>query len=365
MIAALLLLASMLLPWYQETGFAIVAAGQSRIDDSKNAFQVYSFVEAAIFLVAAGVLVLMFARGQRKAFHLPGGDGTVVMAAGLWVMLLVFYRQLDKPDGRDGPISTSIGVSWGIFIAFLLGALLAYAGYRIRAAHVPEPDLDIAGPPPPPEPPTRPMRRKSAAPSEPPTTVAACSPSRVLEADAEPPMSPPALPRSASCSSHGPGEVPSTTRRRTPPPGRAASPPGGPNSGIEQGGARACGGRGGLTYRPNVKSRALRRDASHVEPVRAAQRAPGDPIGDALHVEPPRRSGRLFLHAAVTGRGAPPRAAAQRAAGYRRAATDRSSATSASVMPGSPVPCPASSTTTGPRRRAMPGPASRRRRAAR
>jgi hypothetical protein len=147
-VAALLLLLSMLLPWYQETGNAIVDGRLTSIKDSKNAFQVYSFVEAAIFLVAAGVLVLMFARGERRAFHLPGGDGVVVVAAGLWVMFLVFYRQLDKPDGRQaGPISTSVGVEWGIFVAFLLGALLAYAGYRILASHVPEPAVDNAPPP--------------------------------------------------------------------------------------------------------------------------------------------------------------------------------------------------------------------------
>ena len=146
-IAAVALLLSMLLPWYQETGFAIVRGRQVSLDDSKNAFQVYSFVEAAIFVVSAGVLVLLYARGQRKAFHLPGGDGTVIMGAGLWVMFLIFYRQLDKPDGRkEGMIQTSVGVQWGIFIAFLLGALLAYAGYRIRAAHVPEPVTDDAPP---------------------------------------------------------------------------------------------------------------------------------------------------------------------------------------------------------------------------
>ena len=96
-----------------------------------------------------GVLVLLWARAERKAFHLPGGDGTVIMGAGLWVMFLIFYRQLDKPNGRnEGLIQTSIGVEWGIFIAFLLGALLAYAGYRIRASHVPEPVVDDAPPPP-------------------------------------------------------------------------------------------------------------------------------------------------------------------------------------------------------------------------
>jgi hypothetical protein len=148
-IAAVALLLSMLLPWYQETGNAIVNNKLTSIDNSKNAFQVYSFVEAAVFVVSAGVLLLLYVRGHRRAFHLPGGDGTVIIAAGLWVMFLVFYRQLDKPDGRrEGPISTSIGVEWGIFVAFILGALLAYAGFRIRAAHTPEPPGDDAAPPP-------------------------------------------------------------------------------------------------------------------------------------------------------------------------------------------------------------------------
>ena len=130
----------MLLPWYQETGNALVNNRLAPIDNSKNAFQVYSFVEAAVFVVSAGVLALLYARGNRRAFHLPGGDGAVIMAAGFWVMFLVFYRQLDKPKGRhEGPINTSIGVEWGIFVAFLLGALLAYAGFRIRQSHMPEP----------------------------------------------------------------------------------------------------------------------------------------------------------------------------------------------------------------------------------
>jgi hypothetical protein len=148
-IAAILLLLSMLLPWYEETGNAIVGGKLERIDDAKSAFGVYSFVEAAIFVVVVGTIALLWARAERKAFHLPGGDGTVIMGAGLWVMFLIFYRQLDKPNGRkEGLIQTSVGVQWGIFIAFLLGALLAYAGYRIRAAHVPEPVTDDAPPPP-------------------------------------------------------------------------------------------------------------------------------------------------------------------------------------------------------------------------
>jgi hypothetical protein len=146
-VAAIALLLSMLLPWYQETGFVSVKGRVQPLDDSKNAFQVYSFVEAAVFVVSAGVLGLLFARGRRRAFHLPGGDGAVIMGAGLWVMFLIFYRQLDKPDGRrEGLVNISVGVEWGIFVAFLLGALLAYAGFRIRAHHTPEPVADDVPP---------------------------------------------------------------------------------------------------------------------------------------------------------------------------------------------------------------------------
>jgi hypothetical protein len=169
-VAAILLLLSMLLPWYEETGNAIVGGKLERIDDAKSAFGVYSFIEAAIFVVVVGTIALLWARAERKAFHLPGGDGTVIMGAGLWVMFLIFYRQLDKPNGRkEGLIQTSVGVQWGIFIAFLLGALLAYAGYRIRAAHVPEPVTDDA---PPPDEPPKAEEPPPDKPDEGPTVVA-------------------------------------------------------------------------------------------------------------------------------------------------------------------------------------------------
>ena len=168
-IAALALLISMLLPWYRESQTVVVKSQAQRLVNSLNAFEVYSFIEAAIFVVAIGTLVLLWARAERKAFHLPGGDGTVIMGAGLWVMFLVFYRQFDRPN-RSG-VNVDVSVNWGIFIAFLLGALLAYAGYRIRASHLPEPVTDDAPPEParPPPPPEGPPPEDS---SDSPTVVA-------------------------------------------------------------------------------------------------------------------------------------------------------------------------------------------------
>jgi len=162
--AALALLVSMILPWYAVTTNVVVRGQLQTQSDTRAALEVYSFVEAAILVVAAGVLALLYARGQRKAFHLPGGDGSVILAAGGWVMFLVFYRQLDKPD-VEGLAGTTVGVTWGIFIAFLLGTLMAYAGLRIRAAHTPEPPVDGARPrrrPDSPEPPPAPAPPDSA-----------------------------------------------------------------------------------------------------------------------------------------------------------------------------------------------------------
>lgn len=149
--AAIGLLLSMLLPWYQQDGF-VTRPGQppTELSDSFNAFQSWGFIEASILLVAVGVIVLCAARADLRAFHLPGGDGIVLMVAGAWVMFLIFYRQLDRPSGNDSgvlrPIGSpswgSVGVDWGIFVAFLLGAVIVYAGWQMHSRRRPEPLLD-------------------------------------------------------------------------------------------------------------------------------------------------------------------------------------------------------------------------------
>jgi hypothetical protein len=149
-IAAILLLLSMLLPWYQETGNAIVGGKLARIDDSKSAFGVYSFVEAAIFVVVVGTIALLWARAERKAFHLPGGDGTIILVAGAWAALLIVWRLFDKPGVSGSAKGATIGLQWGIFVALIAAGILAWTGARLRAAHRPEPPLRPRRPEPPP-----------------------------------------------------------------------------------------------------------------------------------------------------------------------------------------------------------------------
>lgn len=142
--AAIALLLAMFLPWYEKN--VVVAGTRSFASDSISAFGAVSFVEAAIFLVAAGVLALLLARADKRPFHLPGGDGTIIFGAGLWATALIFYRVFDRPDvsGEGG----TVGIQWGFFVAFVASGALAFAGQRIRAAHRPEPPLPAAEPDP-------------------------------------------------------------------------------------------------------------------------------------------------------------------------------------------------------------------------
>jgi hypothetical protein len=139
--AALALFVTMFLPWYQQNAVVSVTGSRAEPLVSRNldAFSVFSFVEAAVLLVAAAVLALLFARGERRDFKLPGGDGLVVLAAGLWVAALLVVRLFDKPGIGGHGVAGNVGVQWGIFFALGAAALLAYAGSRMRRAERPEP----------------------------------------------------------------------------------------------------------------------------------------------------------------------------------------------------------------------------------
>ena len=86
-------------------------------------------------LTGLAVLTLLKQRADRREFHLPFGDGSVILAAGLWAGLLIVVRLFDRPLGQS-------------VLALACAALLAAAGLRERAKR-PMDDL----PPPPVRPP--------------------------------------------------------------------------------------------------------------------------------------------------------------------------------------------------------------------
>lgn len=129
---------SLLLPWYQKSFFV---RGEV-VKDNLSAFGVFTFVEAAVLLVAIAVLLLIYARSQRRAFHLPGGDGTAITIAGGWSLLLLVWRLFDTPS-IHGPGAT-IGIQWGIFGALVAAAALLATGLRVRETRRPEPPNPVA-----------------------------------------------------------------------------------------------------------------------------------------------------------------------------------------------------------------------------
>lgn len=141
--AAAALFLTLFLPWYRTSP---VVAGRL-LHDNLSAFEVFSFVEAAVLVVAAAILYLLWARANQKGFHLPGGDGWAVTIGGGWVVFLLIWRLFDKPEVPSGPV----GVQWGLFVAMAVGGVLIAMGQRMRAEHRPEPpnpaeDLDWSGP---------------------------------------------------------------------------------------------------------------------------------------------------------------------------------------------------------------------------
>jgi hypothetical protein len=138
--AALGLFVTLFLPWYQET---VVARGTLKTgSESLTGWGAFSFVEAAVLVVAVAVLVLLFQRAEGRAFHIPGGDGGAIAAAGGWTCVLIVWRIFDKQGvSSNNAYATSSGIEWGIFVALAVAGLLTYAGVQIRAAHQPEPPL--------------------------------------------------------------------------------------------------------------------------------------------------------------------------------------------------------------------------------
>jgi hypothetical protein len=76
----------------------------------------FSFVEAGLVLLAAGVLALLMARAEGMRFHLPFGDGSVIAGAGIWAGALILAGLLDRGVGQN------VFATAGAVLLFLSGA---------------------------------------------------------------------------------------------------------------------------------------------------------------------------------------------------------------------------------------------------
>ena len=121
-IAAAALGGSLFLPWWSDPLLHVSLVGVRRL----------SFIEVALMLVAGAVLALLLGRAERRPFHLPLSDGTLIAASGAWAFLLIVVRLLDPPTRTVGTITRDYGNRWGLFVALVSAAVLAVAGVRER-----------------------------------------------------------------------------------------------------------------------------------------------------------------------------------------------------------------------------------------
>lgn len=85
----------------------------------------FSWVEAALILLALSLLALLWRRAEGQAFHLPFGDGSVIAGAGLWAGVLIAVRLFDRPLGQN-------------LLALACAVLIFLAGARERAKRPPD-----------------------------------------------------------------------------------------------------------------------------------------------------------------------------------------------------------------------------------
>jgi hypothetical protein len=105
---------------WRRLNFEQRAAGAGSLLLIVSTFGPFSFVEAAIVVVALSVLFLLRKRAEGREFHIPFGDGTMIVVAGAWCALLILIRLFDRPPGQG-------------LLALACAAILVFAGLRERA----------------------------------------------------------------------------------------------------------------------------------------------------------------------------------------------------------------------------------------
>jgi hypothetical protein len=131
-LAASAFLISLFLPWFQKS--VLPAGGDAFVATSLSAFGAFSWIEAALLLVDAAVLVVLALRHAGRRVELPTDDGTMAALAGGWMLVLLVVRVVfAKPEVTAAAgTAPTVGLQWGLLVAFgAAGGMLA-AGLTSR-----------------------------------------------------------------------------------------------------------------------------------------------------------------------------------------------------------------------------------------
>lgn len=139
-LAAVAVLISLFLPWYEKS--VLGPDGRTFVHDAISAWGAFTWIEAAILLVDAAVIALLWLRSTGRRVELPFTDGMAIALAGGWIVVLLLIRVFDRPTVEG--VAASVGLQWGLLVAMAAAGAMLAAGLTARASE----REHSAGPPP-------------------------------------------------------------------------------------------------------------------------------------------------------------------------------------------------------------------------
>jgi len=119
---------SLLLPWY---GIELELISGF----SQTGLEAFNFAHAALLATAGAAIALVWRCAGGDPLPRPLGEGALLIAAGLWIGLLIAYLAVDRPDEIAG--FSKVRLRYGIFVALGGATALTLGGVRLRAARTP------------------------------------------------------------------------------------------------------------------------------------------------------------------------------------------------------------------------------------
>ena len=134
-VSGVALILFMFLPWYGVEARVEVPGVQSFDAEAETltAWEAFTITDVLLFLAAAlAVGLTLGAVAGVRSIELPQRPAPIVVAAGLFAVLLILYRLVDAP-GTDIDVSVgevTIDRRIGVFLALIAAAGIAFGGYR-------------------------------------------------------------------------------------------------------------------------------------------------------------------------------------------------------------------------------------------
>ena len=124
--AAVVLLISTFLEWVH----ASVNLGPIKASSGSSGFSEY-FLGKLVALLAIGVIVVIVLAAKGSLPDLPLPTSMLIAGAGALSFLFALFHVFSTPGGDVSGVGVDIGASYGVYVAMLAAAGVAFGGWRM------------------------------------------------------------------------------------------------------------------------------------------------------------------------------------------------------------------------------------------